>query len=203
MPGSPSAGAPSQLGAVLLAAGGSSRLGRPKQLLDIEGEPLVVRQARMLLALEPACVVVVTGAEHEEVAARLAGLPIRCQHNPDWERGMGNSLACGIQAMPERARAALVLLVDQWKLVPDDLERLVDAWAPDPLSAVIASYEGTRGPPAILPRALFERLSRLQGDAGARNVLKRWHGSVRTLPLARAAADIDTAEDLSESSGSA
>lgn len=203
MPGSPSAGAPSQLGAVLLAAGGSSRLGRPKQLLDIEGEPLVVRQARMLLALEPACVVVVTGAGQEQVAAELGDLPIRCEHNPDWSRGMGTSLAQGIRAMPERARGALILLVDQWKLTGADLQELIDAWAADPQAAVIAAYEGTRGPPAVLPRSLFERLSRLQGDSGARNILKRWKGAVKAIPLARAAADIDTAEDLSQPSGSA
>lgn len=190
------------LGAILLAAGGSTRLGRPKQLLEIEGEPLVVRQAGLLLALRPACVVVVTGGRNEDVASLLGALPVRCEHNPEWQRGMGTSLARGVRAMPERVRAALVLLVDQWKLALPDLEILVETWATDPQAAVLAAYEGTRGPPAILPRALFERLSRLQGDSGARNILKRWKGTVKALPLARAAVDIDTAADLSEPPGS-
>lgn len=196
LPGA-AAGTRHGLGAVLLAAGGSRRLGRSKQLLEIEGEPLVVRQARLLLALEPACVVVVTGAGHAEVEALLAGMPLRCEHNADWERGMGTSLACGIRAMPERVRAALVLLADQSRLVAGDLDALVEAWAKDPQAAVTAAYQGTRGPPAILPRALFGRLARLRGDSGARNILKRWNGTVIPVPLARAAFDIDTAADLS------
>jgi molybdenum cofactor cytidylyltransferase len=196
-------GSDSHLGAILLAAGGSTRLGRPKQLLEFDGEPLVVRQARLLVALRPACVVVVTGRRNEDVASLLGDLPVRCEHNPEWQRGMGTSLACGIRAMPERARAALVLLVDQWKLALADLEILVETWASDPQAAVLAAYDGTRGPPAILPRALFERLSRLQGDSGARNILKRWKGTVKALPLARATVDVDTAADLPKHSGSA
>lgn len=185
-----------QLGAILLAAGSSSRLGQPKQLIEIEGDPLVALQARRLMALQPACVVVVTGAEREQVAERLADLPVTLVHNPDWARGMGSSLACGIRAMPERVRAALVLLCDQWRVSGDDLQRLVDAWACDPLSAVVADHGDASGPPAILPRALFERLSRLRGDTGAKRILRRWNGTVEKLSLPRAAPDIDTAGDL-------
>lgn len=191
-----------QLGAILLAAGKSSRLGQPKQLLEVGGEPLVVRQAKLLLELGAASVVVVAGSDHEKISGLLSTLPVRCVQNPDSVRGMGTSLACGVRAMPERARAALVLLCDQWRLTPGDLQSLVDAWSQDPLSAVLASFDGTRGPPAILPRAMFERLTRLTGDSGAKNILKRWKGPVRTLPMERAAADVDIAEDLPGHPGS-
>lgn len=189
-----------QFGAILLAAGSSSRLGRPKQLIQIEGEPLVALQARRLLAVKPACVIVVTGAEDELVADRLADLTATLVHNPDWALGMGSSLACGIRAMPERVRAALVLLCDQWRVTGADLERLTGAWADDPLSAVIADYGDTVGPPAILPRALFEQLSRLRGDTGAKRILKRWNGSIVKVPMASAAPDIDTSQDLPSTS---
>lgn len=204
MPDAATAGTASaaNLGAILLAAGGSSRLGRAKQLLEVGGEPLVVRQAKLLLALEPARLVVVTGARHEEVESALVDLPLRSVRNPQWQRGMGTSLACGVRAMPERARAALILLCDQWRLVAGDLEALVDSWAQNPQAAVVAAYEGTRGPPAILPRALFDRLAQLQGDSGAANILKRWNGTVTSIPLARAAFDIDKAADLPGTSGS-
>jgi molybdenum cofactor cytidylyltransferase len=186
----------SSIGAILLAAGASTRLGTPKQLVEIEGEPLVVRQARLLLGIGSASVVVVSGANSEAVEAALAKLPVKLVHNPDWRLGMGRSLACGIGAMPERARAALVILCDQWRLDTVDLNRLVKAWAPNPLAAVSASYEGIQGVPAILPRAMFERLARLEGDSGARRILRRWKGQVVEIPLENASPDLDRPEDL-------
>lgn len=187
---------PASLGALLLAAGGSTRLGRPKQLLLIDGEPLVRRQARLLLALEPACVIVVTGAVADEVGAALTGLDIVLAHNPDWERGMGGSLACGMRAMPERVRGALLLLVDQYRVDTQDLERLIATWGADPLAAVSASWDDQRGPPIVFPRSLFERVSRLRGESGARAVLRRFRGRQIAVPVANAAFDLDTAADI-------
>lgn len=185
-----------QLAAILLAAGGSTRLGQPKQGFEIDGEALVVRQARLLLSLRPATVIVVTGAEPSEVEPLLAELPLRIEHNPEWRKGMGSSLARGIRMMPERVRAALVLLCDQWKITSADLQVLARAWSEDPGAVVAASYSGTVGVPAILPRAMFERLARLRGDTGARRLIKGWHGQVRSIAMPRAAADIDTVSDL-------
>ena len=184
------------LGAILLAAGESSRLGQPKQLLEIDGEPLVVRQARLLAERGYARVVVVTGAFHEEVSALLEKLPVRCVNNPHWKHGMGKSLACGIGSMPERVRAALVSLCDQWKIEAGDLQALLDAWSENPKAAVTSAYDQVTGPPAILPRSLFEKLSRLKGDAGANRVLKRWSGELIQLSSHRAAFDIDTHEQI-------
>lgn len=188
-------GAPA-LGAILLAAGGSRRLGRPKQLVECDGEPLVRRQARLLLELNPACVVVVTGAAETGVRSALDGLDVALVHNRDWERGMGTSLACGIRAMPERVRGALLLLVDQYRLDADDLRRMIDAWRRDPESAVTAAWDERRGPPVVFPRALFDRVARLQGDSGARQVLKKFRGRLTVVPSPNAAFDLDTAEDL-------
>lgn len=184
------------LGTILLAAGGSSRLGRPKQLIEIDNEPLVRRQARLLLALQPACVVVVTGAEADAVGAALSDLPVTLVHNPVWADGMGRSLACGIRAMPERVRATLVLLCDQWRIVLPDLEALVAVWGQNPTLAVTAQWEDGTGPPAILPRALFQRLAGLRGNVGARQVLKRLPEDVRRLSLPHAAFDLDSAADV-------
>ena len=196
MPLKETAGDRVQLGAILLAAGGSSRLGQSKQLVEIDAEPLVVRQAKLLLDLKPATVVVVCGAEGQTIESALAVVPVRVIHNPDWRRGMGHSLACAIRAMPERVRAALVLLCDQWRLTPGDIASLIDAWTPDPNAAIAAAYEDTLGVPAILPRAMFERLSRLEGEVGARKILRRWKGAVRTVPMPNASVDIDSPSDL-------
>lgn len=184
------------LGAILLAAGGSSRLGQSKQLVEIAGEPLVRRQARLLLALEPVCVAVVTGAMAREVGGLLQGLDLTLVHNAAWQRGIGSSLACGIRAMPEQVRGALLLLTDQYRIGPDDLRRLVEAWAADPQGAVTASWDTQRGPPVVFPRALFGRVSRLQADTGARAVLRAFRGRQMTVPMPNAAFDLDTPADL-------
>lgn len=184
------------LGAILLAAGGSSRLGQSKQLIEIAGEPLVRRQARLLLALEPACVVVVTGAVARKVGGLLVGLDVTLAHNAAWRRGIGSSLACGIRAMPVTVRGALLLLTDQYRIGPDDLRRLVEAWAADPLGAVTASWDTQRGPPVVVPRALFDQVSHLQADTGARAVLRAFRGRQVAVPMPNAAFDLDTPADL-------
>lgn len=190
--GNPTSG----LGAILLAAGGSTRLGTSKQLLDIEGQPLVVRQSGLLVNAGFGHVVVVTGADRQQVEDLLADQPVTCVHNADWEEGMGRSLACGVKAMPERIRAALVLLCDQWKIGAAELSMLTGAWQGNPQAAIVSEFEDAAGPPAILPRAMFERLTRLQGDAGARKLLKRWKGEVVSVPVPEAAVDLDLPSDL-------
>jgi len=193
------------LGAILLAAGSSSRLGQPKQLLQVDGQPLVRLQAGKLLALNPACVIVVTGAEQAAVEHALKGLALQCVSNPNWQQGMGSSLACGIAAMPERVRGTILLLCDQWKVTTEDLLALNHAWERSPVTAVIAQWneespekatQTTSGPPVIFPRALFSSLIKLRGDRGAQQILKRYKAGVQRLDLPNARFDIDEASDL-------
>jgi len=184
------------LGVILLAAGESSRLGQPKQLLSIDGQTLVWRQANLLLRLKPACVVIVTGAYENEVRQAVAGSSVTIAHNEDWQQGMGRSIACGIGAMPERVRGAMLLLCDQWRVDEDDLDRLLKAWKLNPQKAVAAQWDETSGPPVIFPRSDFIRLQKLQGERGARQVLKRSSSGVDYVPMAHAAIDIDVPSDL-------
>ncbi len=189
------------LGAILLAAGSSSRLGQSKQLLEIDGQPLVRRQAELLLALQPACVVVVSGADQLAVEQALHGLQVQRVHNPNWQQGMGTSLACGIRAMPERVRGALLLLCDQWRVTAEDLHKLVTAWKPGPVRAVCAEWANDQGQtvagaPAIFPRALFAKLVKLQGERGAQALLKHYPGGTSHVPVPNAAFDIDEPADL-------
>lgn len=186
------------VGALLLAAGGSSRLGRPKQLVEFRGEALVRRQARLLAGLGPACVIVVTGAAADAVRAVVEDLPITLVHNPRWERGVGESIAAGIAAMPERVRAALLLMADQYRVDAGDLSRLVGAWNTDPGAVAIAGWEDRTGPPTVFPRSQFERLSRLTGDRGARPVLKKFSGRRIVVPMPNAAFDVDLPGDLEQ-----
>jgi len=188
--------APASLGVVILAAGASSRLGQPKQLVEIDGQPLVRRQVEIALTIQPARVVVVTGGQASDVEQAIAGMGVDCCFNQHWEKGMGNSLAAGIRAMPERVRGAMLLLVDQWRIQPGDLDDLVTTWAKDPLAAVTACWGDTSGPPVIFPRSLFAPLSRLTGDRGARHLLKKFSGGLVKVQMDHAQFDLDSPQQL-------
>jgi molybdenum cofactor cytidylyltransferase len=186
------------LGTILLAAGSSSRLGQPKQLVTVEGQPLVLRQARLLSALKPVCTVVVTGALEAEIAQALKGEAVQLTHNSDWQQGMGRSLARGVEVMPERVRGVLVLLCDQWRIDQHDLGKLLETWAAHAQSAVVSQWDDTIGPPVIFPRSMFARLCRLQGEHGARQVLRRESAGVQKVVIEHAAWDLDVPSDLEQ-----
>jgi CTP:molybdopterin cytidylyltransferase MocA len=97
--------------------------------------------------------------------------------------------------MPERVRGALLLLCDQWRIEQADLEKLLKAWQLAPQKAIVSTWDGISGPPVIFPRALFQRLLRLQGDAGARPLLRRYTGGLEKVPMANAAFDLDQPGD--------
>lgn len=185
-----------RVGAVVLAAGGSSRLGRPKQLLVHEGRTLVRRAAGTAVAAGCEPVVVVLGAHREAVAAELAGLPVRTVDNPEWQAGMGHSLRVGVRALPE-VDAVLVLLCDQLRVDSTHLKALVDTFARTRSPIVASGYEGARGVPALFSRALRPELEALEADQGARKVLVREPSRVVEVPFPGGSEDVDTAADLS------
>lgn len=139
------------IAAVVLAAGAASRFGAPKQRLLI-GE--VLRRVRRSSVDR---VVVVVGAY--EVAA--AAPTVRC---PDWERGPGASLRCGLRALPRETEAAVVVLADGPDLAPEAVDRLIDTWRRQDGEVLAASYGGQRGHPVLLARSAWGRVP----DEGAR-----------------------------------
>ncbi|MDC0711527.1 nucleotidyltransferase family protein [Stigmatella sp. ncwal1] len=190
------------VGAVVLAAGGSSRLGQPKQLLHHEGRTLVRRTTETALAAGLSPVVVVLGAHREAVATALAGLPVNLVHNPDWAAGLGGSLRVGLRALPpESVDAALVLLCDQLRVDAPHLSALVDTFSRTQAPIVASGYAGARGVPALFSRALFAELEALAPEEGARRVIAHEPSRVVEVALAGGAEDVDTAADLSRLTG--
>jgi CTP:molybdopterin cytidylyltransferase MocA len=189
-----------ELHAILLAAGPSSRLGQPKQLVEFEGESLVRRSARMLTELVSGPVVAVTGSDSERVAAELEGLPVDAVLNPEWELGMGGSIACGARHLPQYPPGILVAVCDQWQLNTADLKKLIDAWITNPSCIHVACWREhnahVSGPPVIFPGRLRGELKGLYKGRGARQVIDRFMDSVEFIELASAAHDLDRPEDL-------
>lgn len=180
--------------AVLLAAGASRRLGRPKQLIEIDGETLLHRFARALLATSPCELVVVLGHDAARMQSAIDDLPLRVVIAPDHACGMSASLRAGIAGLDGDSGGALVALTDQPALDLPHLLALRDAWHAAPNRAVASAYAGVLGVPALLPRTWFADIACLEGDAGARDLLRA--RDVIAIDAPALAHDIDRPGDL-------
>jgi molybdenum cofactor cytidylyltransferase len=189
-----------RLAAIILAAGPSSRLGRPKQLVTVGGESLVRRTARLVLELQPCRTVVVCGCEGAAVRGQIGELPVEAVDNPDWEKGMGASIACGVGQLAHDSDGVLIAVCDQWRLASSDLERLRRHWINDISQICVASwYEGkafVSGPPVIFPGDLLPELRFVDKKRGARQVIDRHIERVEFVELPNAAWDLDRPGDL-------
>jgi molybdenum cofactor cytidylyltransferase len=184
-------------GAIVLAAGASSRLGQAKQLVVHRGRPLLRGAAEEALAARCDRVLVVLGAHEREVRAALVGLPVDVVVNDGWGEGMASSIRCGVEwAVREGGEAwegALFLVCDQPALSAAHLERLLGA-RQEGVAAVASRYAGSVGIPAFIGRALFPRLLELRGNEGAKRVLVA--SAPATVDWPEGAIDLDTPEDL-------
>lgn len=186
-------------GCILLAAGGSSRLGTPKQLALADGQPLVARSAGEALASRAWPVVVVLGAVAAQVRPALARLPVLMVENPAWSEGMASSIRTGLAALLQFSRAleaAAIAVADQPAFTGDCLDRLVAAQRATGRTMAAARYAGRNGPPALFLRRHFDSLAALTGENGARTLLNSGSDEVAAVEMPRLAFDIDTPEDL-------
>lgn len=184
--------------AVVLAAGGSARLGgRPKQLLKVDGVPLVVRVLTAVCGSRVHGTVVVTGCRAEEVRAAGGDFPVRWVANPAWPQGMATSLAAGLAAVGGGAAGVLVVLADQPFLTSSLVDRLIDAFGAARAPAILRPACGSRcGHPVLVGRPFLATLGQARGDEGGRTVLAAFRRYVVTIPATeREIMDVDTWED--------
>lgn len=186
-----------RVAAIVLAAGASSRLGQPKQLLPVDGQPLLGRtlDAVRKTSLEPRLLVLGGYADKILETVNVDGFEVVL--NPDFGQGQATSLKAGIAALPDAVDGALVILGDQPLVEPWLLEELVAAFDPDRNVAVRPRYADGPGNPVLLSRALFNELEALEGDVGAREVLKRHSDRITAIghTSRNAPRDVDTIED--------
>jgi molybdenum cofactor cytidylyltransferase len=188
------------IAAVVLAAGRASRMGSNKLVADLDGEPIVRRTVRAVLASAARPVVVVTGHEAAAVHGALAGLDVRFVHNPDYAAGMSTSLRAGVAAAGA-VDAAMICLGDMPRLEARHFDGLIAAYrAGDPDEILVPVYDRKRGNPVLWPRRYFAEIAALTGDVGARALLEQHADHVRPIASDDAAilVDVDTPDALAE-----
>jgi molybdenum cofactor cytidylyltransferase len=192
------------VGLVILAAGASTRLGRPKQLLMYERSSLLRRAAQTALASVCNPILVVVGAYATQLMDEVSDLPVQVIINPYWKKGMSSSIRTGIEALQagappdRRAEAAVIMLCDQPFVTSQIINELVMAYRATGQPIIASEYGGTLGAPALFKNALFPDLRALKEAEGAKKVIERHAGEVFRIPFAQGAIDIDTPADYAQ-----
>lgn len=183
--------------ALILAAGGSSRLGQPKQLLKFEGESLVRRA--VTAAAEGGCapIIVVVGNLRSQIEAELVGKAAMIVNNDDWPRGVGTSIRAGVKSLRKEAVNAVVLMAcDQPFLRGAVVRALIDQHRDSGKAIVASSYAGTLGIPALFDSSCFDALLALPDHSGAKPIIESRVAEVAAVAFEGGAIDIDTPADL-------
>ncbi len=187
------------IGIIILAAGASSRMNAPKQLLEFQGKTLLRRAVETAVESMYKPIVVVLGANFEKTRAGIEDLPAEIVFNENWHRGLSSSLKTGIEKLlklsPDAA-AVVVALADQPFVAAKHLNLLAEEFYRSKKLVVAAKYNETVGVPALFAREVFADFDQLSGDKGAKPVIEKHRDSLSTIDLPEAAFDIDTPFDL-------
>ncbi len=183
-----------RIAAVILAAGGSSRFGQPKPLLEWEGRPLVAHIADVAWTAELAPIHVIVGAQAETVGQALAGRPVQVFTNYRWEEGLSTSLNLGVSSLPPDVEAAIFIPADLPLLTPAFLRALVARYRQGDAAIVVPVVGGERRNPVLFARTLFPDLARLSGDVGGRALFTVYPHQLKEMPWpeAQTLTDVDT-----------
>ena len=185
------------IGAVILAAGRSSRMGRFKPLLPLGDVTVVERVVKTFqtAAIDP--IVVVTGHCAEEMARLLAPLKIRCHPNPGYRDGMFSSVRTGLNGLPDRCRAVFIHPVDIPLVRPRTVAQMAEAFDEHSPAVLYPTFDGRRGHPALVAGSLVPEILAWQGRGGLRTFLQGREAESLELPVADEAVllDMDTAEE--------
>jgi molybdenum cofactor cytidylyltransferase len=186
---------------IILAAGSASRMGQAKQLLPLGSQPMLwhVAQAACQSLLDE--VIVVTGATAGPVSLSIADLPLRIVHNPNWQQGQAGSIQTALRSLPPDCDAVLFLLADQPLITSQLINELISHWQRFGKTIICPYYDSKRGNPVLFALAAWrDALQQLDGDQGARRILKAHPEDIGYLPVAsdEIFLDVDTIEDYAK-----
>ncbi len=189
---------PPKIGVIVLAGGGSSRLGTPKQLLRIDSSSLIQRATKIAIDSQCDSTVVVLGAGAEKCRREIAHLSAEIVFNQNWKAGLSSSIRVGMQALINLkvdTRAVIFTACDQPFVDSDLLNRLAAAYCIHRTPIITSEYSGVKGIPALFDQEFFQPLLNLNGDCGARTVIQRNLHVVSSIPFSKGQIDIDTLKD--------
>lgn len=187
-----------KIGAIILAAGASTRMGTSKQMLEIQGENLLTRTIKTVAAAGIDDMAIVLGAREQTHRAVLGAYKADIVINTDWERGMGSSIKRGLKylmASQADLDAAIIFVCDQPMLTSDIISEIVSAFLTTKKPIVASGYSDSAGVPALFARSLFTTLNDLPDDQGAKKIIKQHPADVVMVPFPGGEIDLDTIED--------
>lgn len=184
-------------GIIILAAGESSRLGRPKQNLLYQGKTLL--QHALAAAIGSACrpVILVLGANSEDILPLVGKFPVSIVHNPDWQQGMSGSIHIGITELQKipGVDSAIIMLCDQPFVDAELMAQILQKQTESGKDIIACAYNDTLGVPVLFDKKYFPQLLTLQGHDGAKKLLLAYAEDIATVDFAQGAIDVDTMED--------
>ncbi|WP_233790606.1 NTP transferase domain-containing protein [Dyadobacter sp. CY343] len=185
------------VGIIILAAGNSSRLGEPKQLLTFRNKTLIRHIVETAVEVAGEKVIVVTGSSAALIENELAGLPCRTTFNPHWLEGMASSIVLGVTVLKDTDPdiTGCILAVSDQPFVTAEIFQNLIAGANFDAAIVASSYGNTIGTPVFFSKSYFEQLLQLKGNEGAKKLILAHKSEVRSLPFPLGTVDIDTQED--------
>lgn len=188
---------------IILAAGRSVRMGRPKLLMNLQGKSLIRHVVENALNSELDEVVVVVGDKYEDVVAELRGYPIRIAKNPLFAEGQSTSVIAGMREINRDANAVMVLMGDQPFVTSQIIDAIIACYRERQCLIAAPRYGGEIGSPVLFDRALFAELCTVTGDKGGRDILRSHRDQVCAVPIdsSLAGKDIDTWEEYLEALG--
>lgn len=186
------------IGIIILAAGKSARLGSPKQLLNYRGKNLLQNSIDSALESVAREVIVVLGSKKKDIEQHLEVSSIQLIENNMWESGMASSIYIGLQALKHtlpHAEGAIFMVCDQPYVNAELLNKIIEKYVLTGQLIVASSYADTLGTPSFIHKSLFEELLKLEGDSGARTLIKKYKNQTECVNFELGSIDIDTREN--------
>ncbi|MEO8584104.1 MAG: nucleotidyltransferase family protein [Flavitalea sp.] len=184
---------------MVLAAGASTRLGTPKQLLQLNGQPLLNIVLREVENADVKNIILVLGSSYEIIKDNIDEMKVHIIYNENWTEGMASSMIVGLKAALEldpAVEGVIFVVCDQPFISASLLDGLIEKHQQSGLPIVASSYAETLGTPAYFHKSLFPELMLLSGDSGAKKILQKYSDEVAAVEFSRGSIDIDTNEDL-------